>query len=187
MRKVIVSMNVTLDGFLSDPHGGLDWHFSFWNEEMSACATEQLSNMDTIMIGRVTYETMAGYWPTAPRGCLTDLMNNHSKVVVSRTLPVAGWTNTRVVKSAGAEISSLQSCKGKDIIVYGSSTLVSTLMQLGLIDEYRIWVHPVVIGSGVSLFGDQAKQMNLRLLRSKTFGTGVILLYYQPLTTFKPA
>ena len=180
MRRVIVSVNMTLDGYLSDPDGGLDWHFPFWNEEMSACAAGQLACMDTIVIGRVTYQAMAAYWPAAPRSGFADMMNNHAKVVFSGTLQQADWQNTRVARWIQPEISRLKASPGKDIIVYGSSSIVRKLTQLDLVDEYRIWMHPVAIGQGTALFNCLPATIDLKLIRTKTFGTGVIVLYYQP-------
>lgn len=181
MRRVIVSMNVTLDGFMSGPNGELDWHFPFWNEEMSNCACEQLSTMDTIVAGRVTYQSMADYWPFAPSGPFTDMMNNHTKIVFSASLQKGEWNNTRVVnENIYVVLTTLKLQPGKNMIVYGSGMLVSSLIALDMIDEYRIWVHPVVLGTGKALFKSPDNKMNLKLLRTKTFGTGVILLYYLP-------
>ena len=180
MRSVIVSMNVTLDGFVSGPQGELDWHFPLWNEDMSRCATEQLLTMDTILVGRITYQSMAGYWPTAPSSNFGDMMNKLNKVVFSSRLHQPAWNNSRVVRADAAhEVARLKKLPGKNMIIYGSRSIVACLQEAGLIDEYRIWVHPVVIGRGKTLFG-MHDQMNLTLLRTKTFGSGVVVLYYQP-------
>ena len=182
MRKVIVSMNVTLDGFVSGPGGELDWHFPLWNEEMSRCACEQLLTMDTILVGRITYQSMARHWPTATPSPFGDLMNRLNKVVFSSTLHQPGWNNTRVVaQEAALEVARLKSMPGKNMVVYGSGSIVACLKAAGLVDEYRIWVHPVVIGKGKPLFSIN-DQIDLTLLRTKTFGSGVIVLYYQPST-----
>lgn len=178
-------MNVTLDGFLSGPRGELDWHFPLWTEEMAQSACDQLSTMDTILMGRITYQTMAPYWPKAPAGNFGDMMNRLNKVVFSSTMQQAAWNNTRIVReNTAVEVARLKKQPGKNIIVYGSRSIVACLKEAGLIDEYRIWVHPVVIGNGNALF-DLHDRMNLTLLRTKTFGSGVILLYYQshPLTS----
>lgn len=173
-------MNVTLDGFISGPGGELDWHFPFWNEEMSQCACEQLSTMDTILIGRVTYQFMSNYWPAVSAGRFADMMNNYHKIIFSTSMQKAAWNNSRVVKeNIDLEICRLQHQPGKNIIVYGSGSLVSNLIRLNMVDEYRIWVHPVLIGRGNALFKNLPNRMTLQLLRTKTFGSGVILLYYQ--------
>lgn len=180
MRRVIVSMNVTLDGFFSGPRGELNWHFPLWNDEMSQSAFEQLSTMDTILLGRLTYQSMACYWPKAPASNFADMMNRLNKVVFSSTLQQAAWNNTQIVhENTAEEVARLKNQPGKNMIIYGSGSIVACLKEAGLIDEYRIWVHPVVIGSGKSLF-NLHDRMNLTLLRTKTFGSGVIVLYYQP-------
>ena len=180
MRRVIVSMNVTLDNFVSGPQGELDWHFPLWNEEMSRCACEQLLTMDTILLGRVTYQSMAGYWPTAAPGSFAGMMNKMNKVVFSSSLQRVNWNNSRVAaEDAAREVARLKRLPGKNMIVYGSRSVVACLKDACLIDEYRIWVHPVVIGKGKTLF-DMNDHMNLTLLRTKTFGSGVVVLYYQP-------
>lgn len=178
MRRVIVSMNVTLDGFVSGPLGELDWHFPLWNEDMSNSACEQLRTMDTILMGRITYQSMAAYWSAAPSGPLYDMMNSCSKVVFSSSLQTPHWNNSRIVgEDAAREVSRLKQSTGKNIIVYGSRSIVACLKKAGLIDEYRIWVHPVVIGQGKPLF-NLYDQIDLTLLRTKTFSSGVVVLYY---------
>jgi dihydrofolate reductase len=184
-------MNMTLDGFMSGPHCELDWHFQCWNEEMAMAAGEQLGMADTILLGRVTYQAMAGYWGTRTSGLSTpredadfaDMMNRYTKIVFSKTLERGRWNNSRVVSgSIAGEIERLKREPGKDMIIYGSGRLVSLLIRQGLVDEYRIWVHPVVLGSGRPLFGNQPDKINLELLRQQVFSSGVVLLYYKPLS-----
>jgi len=180
-------MNVTLDGFMAGPQGELDWHFPLWNEEMSAFAVEQLSMMDSILLGRITYQAMAGYWPRegAREHCgakavsLASLMNGHTKIVFSKTLTTIPWQNTRVIRrNMAQEVSRLKQEPGLDMIVYGSGSIISKLMRLDLIDEYVLWVHPVVLGRGRSLFKEFPSKHLLQLLKTKTFSTGVVILYY---------
>src|SRR5882724_10330479 len=144
MRKLIVSMNITLDGFVSGCNHELDWHFQSWNEEMADLLSQQLSKADTILLGRVTYNAMASYWPTSttdpcfPRNdvAFADMMNEHSKIVFSKTLQTTDWNNSRLIKgNIEYEIAQLKHQQGKDIITYGSAQLVSALMKLGLVDE----------------------------------------------------
>lgn len=189
MRKVIVSMNVTLDGFMAGRNCELDWHFNYWNEEMAEHACKQLSKTDTILLGRVTYQAMARYWPyqamnlSFPREhiAFADMMNNYHKIVFSRTLKTAIWNNSRLVKrNLNTEILRLKQQQGKDIIVYGSGSIVSTLMRLDLVDEYELWVHPVLLGEGKALFKGLQGQHGLQLLKTKAFSSGVIILYYRP-------
>jgi len=186
MRKLVVSMNVTLDGFLAGPNGELNWHFPLWNGEMAGCAETQLRTMDTILVGRITYETMAAYWPRAPRGDFANMMNGYTKIVFSKTLKKVEWVNSVLMsENIEAEVSALKAQAGKGIIIYGSASIVRTLMKLGLIDEYRIWMHPVFIGKGKTLFKELHQNITLQLIRTKRFGSGVMLLYYVPLTIKK--
>ena len=188
MRNVILSVNTTLDGFMAGLKGELDWHFSHWNEKMAEYAFEQLSAMDTILIGRITYESMAGHWPSASASLISTerdkefagLMNNLPKIVFSRTLSVVDWNNSRLVRNNIArEITRLKNQPGKDMILLGGPAIISTFMRLDLIDEYRMWVSPVVLGKGIPLFKDVRDKFNLRLLITKTFSNGVILHCYQ--------
>jgi dihydrofolate reductase len=187
MRKIIVSMNVTLDGYMAGRNCELDWHFNYWNEEMAEHACHQLSKTDTILLGRVTYQAMAQYWPYQSLNLLfpreqiafADMMNSHLKIVFSKTLEGTQWNNSRLVKKNLAnEISKLKRQPGKDMIIYGSGSLVSSLMQSGLIDEYELWVHPVLLGKGKSLFKGLEETHTLRLLKTRSFNSGVIILYY---------
>lgn len=172
---------------MAGPDGELDWHFQTWNEEIAKAVSEQLSNSDTILLGRVTYNAMASYWSSrpidmqAPREDIdfAEMMNNHTKIVFSRTLPAVGWNNTRLASGdIMEEITTLKQQEGKDIIIYGSGEIVAALTELGLIDEYRIWVHPVAIGRGRPLFSGLYTNLTLKLLKIRTFSSGVILLYY---------
>jgi dihydrofolate reductase len=189
MRRVIASMNVTLDDFMSGTNGELDWHFPLWNEEMAAYAFEELNGADTIILGRITYQAMAAYWPRAAArdGCtrndisFANLMNDRTKIVFSSTLKKAAWRNTKILRGDIAkEITALKQQRGGDMIIYGSGSIVTALIQAGLVDEYQVWIHPVVIGSGVPLFRDMRSRLDLKLLRTKRFASGVIILYYEP-------
>jgi dihydrofolate reductase len=190
MRKVIVSMNITLDGFMAGPDCELDWHFSYWNEEMAEFATDQLKRADTILLGRVTYKAMSKYWPLvaldpcSPRQDLAfaGMMNSYDKIVFSTTMESADWSNSRLVQDdISKEVQLLKQQPGKDMIIYGSGTIVSLLMRYGLIDEYALWVHPVVLGKGKPFFRKISDKQFLRLVNSTSFKSGVVLLYYESL------
>ncbi|WP_276485146.1 dihydrofolate reductase family protein [Paraflavitalea pollutisoli] len=198
MRKLIVSINVTLDGFMAGPAGELDWHFPHWNEEMANFAYEQLCMMDSILLGRVTYQAMASYWPyeannTAhglKEGNYASMMNNYAKIVFSRTLRTVEWRNARLVKKdIGKEVLALKQQPGHNMIVFGSGSIVSKLTQLDLVDEYVLWVHPITLGRGVPLFQNIRHMPALQLLRTKAFSSGVVILYYgkAPRTVNRPA
>lgn len=182
-------MNVTLDGFMSGPDCELDWHFQCWTKEMGESLCEQLSYADTILLGRITYKAMAKYWPSKaadmsfPREDLSfaDMMNRYNKIVFSKTLVTPEWNNSRLAKGNIAdEIAQLKQQPGKDMIIYGSGKVVSFLMQFGLVDEYQLWVHPVLLGKGNSLFKGLHDKLNMKLFKTKTFSSGVVLLYYEP-------
>jgi dihydrofolate reductase len=187
MRKVIVSMNVTLDGFMAGSKGELDWHFPLWNNEMLLCACEQLRSMDTILMGRITYQAMADFWPytktfdsSKEEREFAYMMNAYSKIVFSRTLSFPRWKNTKLAKKIKTEeILQLKRQSGRDIVLYGSGSIVKKFIQLNLIDEFWIWVHPVMIGEGMPFFEDVCDQVKLKLLKTKTFRSGVTVLYYQ--------
>lgn len=190
MRKVIVSMNITLDGFMAGTNCELDWHFSYWNEEMAEIATGQLKRADTILLGRVTYKAMSKYWPLvaldpcSPRQDLAfaGMMNSYHKIIFSTTLESADWSNSTVVQhDISKEVGLLKQQPGKDMIIYGSGTIVSLLMRYGLIDEYVLWVHPVILGKGKPFFRKITDKHFLRLVSSTTFKSGVVLLYYESL------
>jgi dihydrofolate reductase len=191
MRQLIVSMNMTLDGFMSGPDHGLDWHFTSWTEEMAESACEQLSRADTILLGRITYDAMAAYWPVQAAQALysrediafADMMNHYEKIVFSKTLDKAGWSNSRVVKdSVEEEIVRLKNQRGREMIIYGSGKLVDGLLKAGLVDEFRIWLHPVLIGKGKRLFKTVSSRRLLTLFDTKRFGSGVVVLYYKSRT-----
>ena len=150
-------MNVTLDGFMSGVNCELDWHFKSWTIEMAECLCEELSKADTILLGRITYNAMATYWPAKATDCsfprediaFADMMNTYNKIIFSRTLKKVKWNNSRLAKkNIAKEIFQLKQQPGRNIIVYGSGQLVSSLMQLNLVDEYQLWIHPVLLREG---------------------------------------
>ena len=184
MRKVFLFMMVTLDGFFEGPNHEIDWHNV--DEEFNEFAIQQLDEIDTLLFGRVTYEGMASYWPTQfakeNDPMVADKMNSVPKLVFSKTLDKAEWNNSRLVKEHIAEeLSRLKQQQGGDLAIFGSSDLTVSLLEMGLVDELRIMVNPVVLGSGKRLFEGIHDRLKLRLLKTKTFGSGNVLLYYQPL------
>jgi dihydrofolate reductase len=188
MRKVIISNSVTLDGFFEGPNKELDWHIV--DEEVKEYAIDLLSNVDPLLFGRVTYQLMADYWPAAatnPSTSKSDLeiaekMNNLPKIVFSKTLQEVKWNNSSLVKeNIVEEISKMKQQSGKDMVIFGSGSIVSTFMQFGLIDEYRIILNPVVLGNGKPLFKGINEKQNLKLLKTEVLGSGVVILYYQPI------
>jgi dihydrofolate reductase len=183
MRRLFSFNMVTLDGFFEGPDHDINWHTV--DAEFNEFAIEQTSAVDALLFGRVTYQLMANYWPT-PAAIENDpvvagLMNRLPKIVFSRTLEKAEWNNTRLVKDHVAEETlKLKQQPGKDLALFGSANLMATLMQLDLIDEHRIMVSPVILGSGNPLFKNTQDKLNLKLIRTRIFGNGNVLLCYQP-------
>lgn len=178
---------MTLDGFMAGPDCELDWHFSRWNDEMARSISEQLGQADTILLGRITYRGMARHWSAAPVSLTTpredldfaDMLHHYPKIVFSETLLNVSWNNSRLLKgNIEKEVTKLKQQPGKDMIIYGSGRLVSSLTQLRLIDEYRLWVHPVILGSGKPLFRELQQMLPLSLYKTETFSSGVVILYY---------
>ena len=188
MRKVILSVNLTLDGFMAGPKGELDWHMQQWNDEMGEYAFQQLSRVDTILVGRVTYQAMANFWPNAfktpgsKKGDIgyAHMMNSYPKIVFSKTLSTVKWANSRLVKAGiREEVIKLKQQPGKDMIMWGGVGIASTFMQMGLIDEYRIWIAPVILGKGMRPGIEAKANCNLQLMNTVRFSNGVMLLCYQ--------
>jgi dihydrofolate reductase len=183
MRKLFSFNLVTLDGFFEGPDQDISWHNV--DNEFNEFAIQQASTLDTILFGRVTYELMASYWPTpaaqADDPIVAELMNRLPKIVFSRTPQKVEWHNTRLVKDGVAEeITKLKQQPGQDLAVFGSANLLSTLVQMDLVDEHRIMVNPVVLGSGTPLFQGIKDKLLLKLRETRTFRSGNVLLYYQP-------
>lgn len=182
MRKVISFNMVTANGFFEAPHQDISWHNV--DAEFNEFAISQLRTVDTILFGRVTYEGMASYWPT-PAAIENDpvvakRMNAIAKIVFSRTLDQATWNNTRLIKgNIGKEMEYLKSLPGKPMIIFGSSDLTVTMAQMGLVDEYRIMVNPVIIGVGKPFLQGLEDRQKLKLLKTRSFRNGNILLYYK--------
>jgi len=179
MKKLYVFMMTTANGLYERGPWQIDWHNT--NEEFNDFAIEQLDRMDTLVFGRKTYEGMVGYW-TTPEAIESDpivagKMNGMAKVVVSKTLARADWSNTRVVRDPEA-IAALKREPGKDALLIGSSDLAVSLGALGLIDEYRIMVNPIALGNGKPVLQGLAADLKLRLLRTRTFTNGNVLLTY---------
>ena len=160
---------------LRRPQQGEDWIIK--GEEFFAYAEDMLRSADTLLFGRTTYLLMAGYWPFAAKDEIAEHMNHLAKVVFSGTLEKADWNNSRLVKTdAAEEVLRLKQQPGKDIVILGSATLASFLLQQGLIDEYRVILNPVLIGAGNPLFKEIKQTLRLRLQQTKLFATGVVVL-----------
>jgi dihydrofolate reductase len=176
MRKVTLGMNMSLDGYVATADGGLDWAFANFDAELMASAVEALSQLDTGLVGRVNYLEQAAAWPNR-EGPLADIMNNLNKIVFSKTLEKVEWANSRLATGSPAEeIARLKQQPGKDIGVAGGARFAQSLSQEGLIDEYRLTIHPVVLGSGMPLF---VAPLTLKHVSSRPLASGVVIATYQ--------
>ena len=187
MAKLIVSEFMTVDGVMEAPgfeehrDGKNAWALQLTSADMQADAIQQLSEIDAILLGRVTYQIWAAFWPTAPPDAFAARINALPKYVVSTTLREVVWNNSSLINGdAMAEISELKQRPGGDILVSGSADLVNSLTTFDLVDEYRLRVYPVVLGSGKRLFRDETDTTHLQLVGTRAFESGVVLLRYQP-------
>jgi len=181
MRKLIAAINMTLDGFC-------DHTATIADDELLEHYNQLLGNANTLLYGRITYQLMESYWPTIvqnptgnkPTDEFAVLIDNISKIVFSRTLKKVDWKNTRLKSEVNKEeVLELKLQPGKNILV-GSPSLIVALSQLNLIDEYQLCVHPIVSGNGLPLFKNVKGRINLKLLKTKPFGSGAVTLYYEP-------
>ncbi|GHO46857.1 dihydrofolate reductase family protein [Ktedonospora formicarum] len=186
MRKIIVTMWISLDGFISGPNNDMSFVGEFYDEAMGRYETDIVSAADTLLLGRETYQSFAGAWPHVPNNPnasqgeieYANIVNAMHKIVFSRTLESADWNSSKLEREIVAtEIEKLKNEEGRDILIYGSASIVQALTRLGLIDEYQLLIHPVVLGSGKSLFGDN--KVKLKLSNTKTHPSGVVIHYYE--------
>jgi dihydrofolate reductase len=178
MRKIVAELLLSLDGVAESPD---QWQFDHFDDEMLADMQAQLAEQDAVLLGRVTYQEWADYWPTSTDEPFASYINNTPKYVVSTTLDRVEWQNATLIKGNLAdELARLKQQPGKNIGVAGSPTLVRSLLQADLLDELKLAVHPVVAGSGKRLFRDGDQLKRLKLVESRTTSTGVAILTYQP-------
>ena len=180
MRKIIVSNLISIDGYFEGPNQDISWFVI--GDDFFEFARKQLHEVDTILFGRITYEHMAAYWTSAKDSdaVITEKMNSLQKVVFSKTLQKAEWNNSRLLKGHIAEeIEKLKHQPGKDIVIFGSGTIVSELTHLKLIDEYRLIINPVILGNGNPLFKSLNERFNLKLTDIKKLDSGSVILFYQ--------
>jgi dihydrofolate reductase len=182
MRKLIMQLELTLDGFYAGPNEEFDWFVL--EPELWKMRVEQFDQIDTVLLGRKNYQGFGGYWPTvinSPSATETDIkfsrwLDEIPKVVFSRTLDKADWNNSRLVKTDLAkEVAKLKKESGKGILIMSSSSIAQECMKHDLIDEYWFGIHPVTLGQGLSLF---KQRVNLKLLDSRTFDSGKVYLHY---------
>jgi dihydrofolate reductase len=176
MRKIKLAIYVSLDGVVENPA----WTAPFWNEELSDMQEAYLFSSDTLLLGRVTYQGFAASWPNmeAATGDFGKRMNSMPKLVASRTLSETEWNASLIEGDLATEVAKLKEQPGEDILIYGSGDLVDELTRVGLIDEYRLIVYPVMVGTGKRLFADSSER-TLRLADTATTATGVTVLTYE--------
>lgn len=180
MSKIILAEFLSLDGVMEAPE---QWHFPFIDDEVGKDMQEEVFAIDALLLGRVTYDIYAATWPGRDddgQG-MAGHFNRIPKYVVSTTLESASWNNSRLIReNVAGEVARLKRQPGGNIVIHGSADLANSLMKENLIDEYRLMVHPVVVGRGKRLFGDGANLPALSLLDSRSYVTGVVVLTYAP-------
>jgi len=182
MRKLSVFNNVSLDGYFCDQKGDMRWAHNE-DAEWRAFTNENASGEGELLFGRVTYEMMVAFWPTAQAKqalpIVAERMNSARKVVFSKHLERATWQNTRLLKGElGSEVRKLKEESGPNMVMMGSGNVVSQLAAAGLVDEYQIVIHPIVLGNGRTLFEGVGERLNFKLQKTRTFENGNVVLWY---------
>jgi dihydrofolate reductase len=191
MRKLIVSTFLTIDGVMQAPggpgedddggftHGG--WSVNYWDDQMGEVMGEATSRPFAMVLGRKSYDILSSYWPTAPEETGAKVLNDATKYVASRGRPTLEWSNSVLIEGdAGDGLAALKKEDGPELQVHGSANLIQTLLRNNLVDEFRLWVFPVVIGAGKRLFADGTIPSGLKLVDSKVSTTGVVIGTYEP-------
>ncbi|MGA2664749.1 MAG: dihydrofolate reductase family protein [Nitrososphaerales archaeon] len=186
MRRVIASEFVSADGYIVGSGGDMSWVMKNFNDEMGEYAGNLMQSMDAVLLGRATYQIMAGAWPnlTEEQSPGADKMNGTPKFVLSRTLEKAPWGSyepaTIIGEGVERRVRELKERPGKNMVIYGSANAVQSLTGMGLIDEYQLLVHPVFLGGGTALFREMERPVALKLARTQTYRNGVNVLCYEP-------
>ncbi len=191
MRKLIVSTFLTLDGVMQAPGGPEEddsggfayggWSVHYWDDQMRQVMTEAMSTPFDLVLGRRTYDIFAAYWPHTPEEAGAKPLNDATKYVASRSRPTLEWERSVLIDGDAAEgVAGLKKEDGPELQVHGSGNLIQTLMRHSLVDQYRLWVFPLVIGSGKRLFSDGTIPSGLKLVDSKVSTTGVVIGTYEP-------
>jgi|SRR5450432_891761 dihydrofolate reductase len=189
MRKIITTTWVTLDGFIAGPNNGMDFVGEVYDAAMGNYEFDLVSAADTLLLGRLTYESFAGAWPHVPDNPKADpgevayahKLNAMRKIVFSKTLPGVEWHNSTLEREIIPEaITKLKQESGSNMVIYGSASIVQELTNYGLIDEYQVLIHPFILGDGKPLFKNIQKKVNLKLVNTEARSSGVVVLTYQP-------
>jgi dihydrofolate reductase len=186
MRKIIVTEFITLDGVVeapggnetNHPHGG--WNTLYNHPESRQYKVDELAAVDSLLLGRITYDLFSGYWPTQTGGGFADRINQMPKYIVSQSLEKADWNNSHILRDVAKDVSALKKTDGGEILVYGSATLVKALLNHNLVDEMHLMLHPISIGGGLKIFDDNRLSKKFTLTYSQIIDNGVLILEYQP-------
>jgi dihydrofolate reductase len=186
MRKIIVSEFITLDGVIeapggketSHPHEG--WQTGYRSPEAGKYKMDELASVDSLLLGKTTFEAFAAYWPGQTGAVFADPINQMPKYVVSRSLQKVEWNNSHILRDVAKDVAALKNSEGGNILVYGSATLVRALLHHDLIDELRLMVYPLSIGGGLRLF-DDSRELKKFGLKHSHVADGVLILEYQPI------
>ena len=181
---------MTVDGYVAGPNGELDWMTFTWDDKGRDLVNELTDTSDTILLGRKMTDEFVNYWtsvldnPESPYYAFARKMVNIPKVVFSKTVKKSIWANTTVANGdLVEEVEKLKKQAGKDIIVYGGASFVSSLIKNNLIDDYHLFINPVALGKGMTIFGDLEEKLNLEFVDAKGFSNGKVVLHYQPKVT----
>lgn len=187
MRKLKLQMQITVDGFVAGANGELDWMSFGADEKITNRINELTDSSDTILLGRKMTDGFIDYWtsvldnPESPEYLFAKKMIDIPKIVFSRTVEESKWINSTVANGdLVEEINKLKNSEGKDIVAYGGADFASSLIKHDLVDEYHLFVNPVAIGKGLTIFGDSEQRTNFRLVKSDVFSTGEVELFYAP-------
>ena len=178
---------ITLDGVIEapggdeTPHPHRGWQVSYPSPEAGKYKIDELSSVDSMLLGKTTFDVFASYRP-GQTGAFADPINRMPKYVISRSLQKVDWNNSHILRDVAKDVAALKNSDGGDILVYGSATLVKALLQHGLVDELRLMVHPLSVGGGLRLFDDNRELKKFRLKHSRAFENGVLILEYQPVS-----
>lgn len=186
MRKVLVFLHVSADGYFTGANSDLSWTRHDQDPEYKQFADENARRDSILAFGRITYQMMAGFWPSPMASerepVMAERMNAAPKIVFSRSLPSADWSNTNLLKEdAVDEVRKLKQQDGRDIVILGSGSIIRQLAEAGLIDEFQLLITPVALGAGRTPFEGVAKKIDLELTSSRTFKNGKVLLLYKPI------
>jgi dihydrofolate reductase len=188
MRRIKLQIQLSLDGFVSGPQGEMNWLVWDWDNVLKNYVALLTDSADTFLMGRATGEGMAVYWPTVPANpeskeeekWMAEKLNNSPKIIFSRTVTHINWTNARVDNYIVEEVKELKKEPGKDIILYGGAEIVSSFICENLIDEYHLFINPVIIGEGKTIFKNVRETMGLKLVNTIQSNTGIVILQFVP-------